>query len=345
MCCYISLAAFDCLLPEDNNRDTPFSIIDASPSLPNGTEAIIASYTFHCYGNITAWHTYLKPDDSQPHTMRFQVWRPSSSVAVDGCYAIVGESAFTNVVAEQDGLVSKWLDPEDMIGVSPGDVVGYYSQTDASGADSANDTGVRLDRSYTEERVWYHVNTEEDPLMTAGLVTCLFPTGTQSNRILRSFTSAAPVISIDMGMWSHACVMHACMHTSHACQYAYATCMSVCMHVFSIDAHMHVHACMHPSIQVYATCMSVCTHVFSIDAHVHVHACIHVISIDIIMHACSIIGISGLVYKHHHPMDIHTILQIFLFFLQCPCRVSPPCQHQHRPTQVNINTHTIQLIF
>ena len=138
--------------------------------------------------------------------MYFQVWRPSSSVGVDGCYSLVGENTFTDVIATRDGQISKTVPQAKVIHVEPGDVVGYYTRTrgDSDGGGGASDegggandnAGIRLDESYGEDRVWYHTNTEEDPLMNAGPA-CPFPVG--SDKILRSLVNAAPMFSIDMG--------------------------------------------------------------------------------------------------------------------------------------------------
>lgn len=193
-------AADDCLLPADSGgRDTPFSS-DASPSLPNDTQAIITTYEFKCHGNITAWHAYIRADDPSPHVIHFQVWRPSSAADIDGCFALIGENVLSGVTAAGNGLISKIPQPDDIISVAPGDVVGYYawsSGSDDNPESPTNATEILLDTSYTDEEVWYHTNTREDPLITSGPQTCPFPVGT--NRILGSYTNAAPVLSIDMG--------------------------------------------------------------------------------------------------------------------------------------------------
>ena len=42
--------------------------------------------------------------------------------------------------------------------------------------------------------MWYHRNTDNDPLMTRSV--CPFPVGSQSDRTLRSSTNAAPILSV-----------------------------------------------------------------------------------------------------------------------------------------------------
>ena len=59
--------------------------------------------------------------------------------------------------------------------------------------------GIQLDTNYTEESIWYYTNSAADPLRSNGPpLSCLFKVGSQPNRALKSFTNAAPIISIDM---------------------------------------------------------------------------------------------------------------------------------------------------
>lgn len=123
------------------------------------------------------------------------MWRPSSVTGGDGCFALVGENILSDGTAAEDGLISKIPEPDDIISVSPGDVVGYYSQSGSEG-DTTSATEILLDRTYVDETVWYHTNTKRDPLITSSLK-CPFPVGL--NKMLGSHTNAAPVLSIDMG--------------------------------------------------------------------------------------------------------------------------------------------------
>ena len=193
-------AARSCLHPSDSQgRDIPFSNL-SSFSLPNGTQSIITSYQFRCSGYITAWHTYIQTSDDPyppiPRTIRFQVWRPSPAVEVDGCYSLIGENVLSDITPDKNGLVGTFVASGDGITVAPKDVVGLYTQFNgniASGRSCNNE--VMLDGSYLDESVWYHTNTEQDPLVHSGVASCPFPIG----RNLQSFTNSAPMLSIDMG--------------------------------------------------------------------------------------------------------------------------------------------------
>ena len=114
----------------------------------------------------------------------------------DGCYGLVGENEFTSISSPNynNGLVSVTPEPTNIITAQPGDVVGFY----ASSRMGPND-GIQLDTSFTGESVWYHRNTDDDPLTTSGMVSvCPYPVGSQSGRILMSSTNAAPMLSVDI---------------------------------------------------------------------------------------------------------------------------------------------------
>ena len=58
--------------------------------------------------------------------------------------------------------------------------------------------GIQLDTSFTGESVWYHRNTDNDPLPSRDMSVYPFPVGPQSGKILRSSTNAAPMLSVDI---------------------------------------------------------------------------------------------------------------------------------------------------
>ena len=85
----------------------------------------------------------------------FQVWRPSPSVELDGCYSLVESDAYTNIPLEGGGLVTRDVPSSTVMSVQPGDVVGYFiSSTQGEGRDE----GIQLERRDAEngERVWHH---------------------------------------------------------------------------------------------------------------------------------------------------------------------------------------------
>ena len=112
----------------------------------------------------------------------------------DGCYGLVGENTFTNITLS-GCLVSVTPEPTNIITVQPGDVVGFYAVV----GNARSSDGIQLDTSFTGESVWYHRNTDNDPLTTRGEISvCPFPAGSQSDKVLKSFTNAAPMLSVDL---------------------------------------------------------------------------------------------------------------------------------------------------
>ena len=161
-----------------------------------GVQAIITSYQFHCCGNVTAWQTYVEGRGGHDgaYDITFQVWRPSPTVNTDGCYGLVGENEFTSISSPNynDGLVSVTPEPTNIITAQPGDAVGYYVVST-----KGNNDGIRLNDRFNGESVWYRRNTNYDTLMSRGEASiCPFPVGSQSGRILRSSTNAAPMLSV-----------------------------------------------------------------------------------------------------------------------------------------------------
>ena len=194
-------AGESCLVPSNTRgRSVPFRG-DVCPSLPSGTMAIITSYKFECYGRIRAWHTFVRPQSVEEpnlaHTISFQVWRQAPLANTEGCYELVGENVFRDVVADKDGRVSMVACPCSAISVRPGDVVGYYTKVNSSC--DITSTEIKLDVSYTMENVWYHTNTKKDPLLNSGNLACPFPVGPEPAKSLRSHLRAAPMLSIEMG--------------------------------------------------------------------------------------------------------------------------------------------------
>ena len=184
--------------PADSaGRDVPFTSTNYS-SLPNGTQAIIASYKFQCQGEITAWNFYFEPGENiseDVYTIHFQVWRPSPTVETNGCYGLVGQNVFHNIALSNAGTIQKTPESSEIITALPGDVVGYYAVSETSERMSI----LQMNANYTEETVWYHTNTDEDPLVTSGPPElCLFTVGSDSDRILSSMTKVAPVLSLNM---------------------------------------------------------------------------------------------------------------------------------------------------
>ena len=188
-----------CLQPAAGT-EVPIVDIDGPP-LPNNTQAIITTYRFNCCGYIESWEAAVRPNGgghrNGGHTIRFQVWRPSPTVEIDGCYSLVGENRFTSITLNTDDLVSETPEPSNIISVRPGDVVGYFTITNRNNPNE----GIQLNdenEDFSREIVWYHTSTDKDPLMFRGEM-CPFPVSASSNNaLLTQSTDFGPIISANI---------------------------------------------------------------------------------------------------------------------------------------------------
>ena len=192
-----SVSAQDCLLAAEG-RVPPFRNNKRNPRLPNETQSIITSYKFRCCGNITAWQTYVQPGGRMHqgvYDIYFQVWRPSPTVQENGCYSMVGENRYTRISLGRSGLVSETPEPSNILTVQHGDVVGYFTIS-RKGINEGIQM-LMIDDSQSVNSVWYNTTTGSG-LLNAGAPNCPFPVGTGTDRILASFTNAAPVLSVSI---------------------------------------------------------------------------------------------------------------------------------------------------
>lgn len=185
-----------CVRPDDfaqNPREIPFQDLGRGTSVfSSGSQVIIPSYTFQCCGTITLWRTFVRPGGGREdgrYDITFQVWRPSDTVLISGCYSLVGENAFHGIDLGGGGLVCEVALAGSEIRVQPGDVVGFCG-THANGGER----GVQLDDSVESEAVWYAVDAQP-----SGDPQCVYSVGSGSGRMLRSFTSHAPILSVTLG--------------------------------------------------------------------------------------------------------------------------------------------------
>jgi hypothetical protein len=169
-------------------------------------QAIIYTYRFNCCGIITAWGADVSPGDHRrDYTIDFQVWRPTptvndSSNANHYCLDWVGNNRFTSI-SLSGGLARATPSPRDRIHFQPGDVLGFYMESDEPG-DERGDPGIVLQNDPTSgnrEAVW---NADMDP-DEAALLRKVCPYTWLSlldeDDICESpisFTRAAPIISI-----------------------------------------------------------------------------------------------------------------------------------------------------
>ena len=189
-----------CLQSTTSDVPIPFEDLggDGAPRIPTERLVIVASYQFQCCGNITRWQTFVEPGgggQDGEYTIIFQVWRPGVGVGVDGCYSLIGQDIYAEIDLGSDGLVDRTLEPEGFLPVQRGDVVGYFMFREGR---TGERDGIQLQRREDDEgeEVWYQ--SDPEPILT-GSGTCLYSVGAENNRALRSFTTSAPVLSVDVG--------------------------------------------------------------------------------------------------------------------------------------------------
>ena len=169
-----------------------------SDTIPQLHQVIVPSYKFTCCGSITEWGVDVNPGGGNHdgfYILNLQVWRPSPAVEATGCYSMVGINRFTSVSLTNQAAVVTPL-PQEMIKFQPGDVLGFSVENtnrDDGGAVLLMDYSERGDGAFETEEVWY--GDASNPVI-AGNGQCPFPVGSQPGRILNTFTSAAPVISV-----------------------------------------------------------------------------------------------------------------------------------------------------
>ena len=130
-------------------------------------------------------------ENRRDYTIDFQVWRPSPTVFTGiGCYSLVGNNRFTQI-SISDGLARATPSPQNYVEFQPGDVLGFYMESDELG-----DPGIVLKNdpmSGNREVVWYASiePNEATPLR------CLYLLSTRSTELSITLTRAAPIISIN----------------------------------------------------------------------------------------------------------------------------------------------------
>ena len=188
-------AAQECLQGAGGNQSQiPFQDFrrtgEPHTQLPNGSQAIVTSYQFHCCGDILEWQAYMHQGGRNfregVYTVHFQVWRPSPTVGGGGCYSLVGENRFPEVTLRNDRSLSETTAPSNRIAVRPGDVLGYYvfSTRESPG----DDDGIQMDPSFVNDVVHYAAIGSIAPMVVS-----VGPGGT-----LDSSINAGPVVSIDI---------------------------------------------------------------------------------------------------------------------------------------------------
>ena len=108
-------------------------------------------------------------------------------------YSLVGNNRFTSIFLSS-GLARATPSPQNWIHFQPGDVVGFYMESNERG-DKYGDPGIVLKSDRNREEVW-HVSMDPDE---AALLRKGCPHTWRGNPKLEiSFTPAAPIISISI---------------------------------------------------------------------------------------------------------------------------------------------------
>ena len=158
-------------------------------------QAIIYTYRFNCCGIITEWGADVHPGgQDKRYTIDFQVWRPSPSVFTGtGCYNLVGNNRFTQI-SISNGLARATPLPQDHVQFQPGDVLGFYMESEESG-DRHGDPGIVLktDPMSGNGDLVQYASVETDEATQVG---CPYPWLTDSTELSVTLTHAAPIISI-----------------------------------------------------------------------------------------------------------------------------------------------------
>lgn len=139
----------------------------------------------------------LNPDSEDgTFDFTFQVWRPSPTVNVTGCYSLVDDFTTSSITITPSEPVARVVPSrQDQLPFQPGDVLGFY--VERHGGESFYNDGVvvLIDASHTSELVWYaSVDIRAAAVQPSQSARCPYPVGT--NGVLSSSTHAAPVISV-----------------------------------------------------------------------------------------------------------------------------------------------------
>ncbi len=174
------------------------TFVDTSRTQLEGpVQAIVPSYYFSCYGNVTMWGACIEPGDNREdelYDIYFQVLRAAPQ-GPEGCYDLVGynciERGMGGVDELQRCIVLEDIPPDDQIQVEPGDVVGFRIEHFNNG--NASDGGVQLVTDKTDVTVWYLMGADT---RTSDSSTCHFLVG-QGPELgrLQSSTNQPPVIT------------------------------------------------------------------------------------------------------------------------------------------------------
>ena len=201
--CLLSHAAQDNCLQTNSNNGLPlfqgYTGLAGAPDrrIHHQNQAIIPSYKFNCCGNITAWGVDLNPDTKRgTFDFIFQVWRPSPSVNITGCYSLVDNFLSSSItITEIESVARVFPSPQDQLQFEPGDVLGFYVEAHGGSSDADNGVVLLSNGSHTSELVWF-ASVDITTVQPSQSGSCPYPVGI--NGVLSSSTHAAPVISVSV---------------------------------------------------------------------------------------------------------------------------------------------------
>ena len=215
------LAALQCSvdnLPSpfrDRRDDNPRSEVPDNDRF----QAIVPAYTFQCSGRVTEWRACVQPGGGgERYYIQFQVWRPTGP---SGCYSLVGfnrpvgSDGEDGVLRPMDGALDRCvvlsLTEDQQIEVQSGDVVGYYVdhfRLNDGELEDRDDGGIQWIEGGSDVVVYYRDDLPRENIRShyalGGLnpTECGFPiSGNSASYYLDTSTSAAPIISLSIGMF------------------------------------------------------------------------------------------------------------------------------------------------
>ena len=144
----------------------------------------------------------LNPREEQARfSFDFQVWRPSPTVKKNGCYSLVNNYTVRSISLPINEAISHVARvtplPQDQLQFQPGDVLGFYVESDGTSSDYDNGVVLLNNGSHNNELVYFA--SIDITAQTSQSGSCPYPVGTSG--VLDSTTRAAPVISINVATY------------------------------------------------------------------------------------------------------------------------------------------------
>ena len=189
------------------------SLDEVEPTTENGIQVIAPGLKFDCEGRINKWDALLTITSALfigtafAYNLKFQVWRPSSTV--DGGFDLVGSNSYTIKILDATEITvigdtiiftnfpGLEVAEDERIHFQPGDVLGWYSKV--LGFDPG--FGVAVEKNGSSSNVFSMFSAGE---------TCQFYT---CNETIQHHTSALPLIRVEIGEL----IFVVCQYITHSC--------------------------------------------------------------------------------------------------------------------------------